>query len=42
MFLQGSIMGMPVALIRQKFDEIVEFSGIEDFIDTPVKRYTSG
>ena len=41
-FLQGSIMGMPVALIRQKFDEIVEFSGIDDFIDTPVKRYSSG
>ena len=41
-FLQGSIMGMPVALIRQKFDEIVEFAGIPEFIDTPVKRYSSG
>ena len=41
-FLQGSIMGMPVALIRRKFDQIVEFSGIEEFIDTPVKRYSSG
>ena len=41
-FLQGSIMGMPVAQIRRKFDQIVAFSGIEDFIDTPVKRYSSG
>ncbi|GJG87932.1 ABC transporter ATP-binding protein [Gemmatimonadetes bacterium T265] len=41
-FLQGSIMGMPKQLIRQKFDEIVDFSGIGDFIDTPVKRYSSG
>ena len=41
-FLQGSIMGMPVALIRRKFDEIVDFAGIPDFIDTPVKRYSSG
>ncbi|HEU4588625.1 MAG TPA: ABC transporter ATP-binding protein [Gemmatimonadales bacterium] len=41
-FLQGAIMGMPAALIREKFDEIVEFSGIADFIDTPVKRYSSG
>ncbi|HJR35035.1 MAG TPA: ABC transporter ATP-binding protein [Gemmatimonadales bacterium] len=41
-FLQGSIMGMPVALIRRKFDEIVEFAGLEKFIDTPVKRYSSG
>jgi ABC-type polysaccharide/polyol phosphate transport system ATPase subunit len=41
-FLQGSIMGMPVALIRRKFDEIVEFAGIPEFIDTPVKRYSSG
>ncbi|MGH7584007.1 MAG: ABC transporter ATP-binding protein [Gemmatimonadales bacterium] len=41
-FLQGAIMGMPQRLIRERFDDIVEFSGISDFIDTPVKRYSSG
>lgn len=41
-FLQGAIMGMPPAVIRKRFDQIVEFSGITDFIDTPVKRYSSG
>jgi lipopolysaccharide transport system ATP-binding protein len=41
-FLQGSIRGMPSAMLRQQFDSIVEFSGISDFIDTPVKRYSSG
>lgn len=41
-FLQGAIMGMPQELIRRRFDEIVEFSGIGPFIDTPVKRYSSG
>lgn len=41
-FLQGAIMGMPKALIVKKFDEIVAFSGIEEFIDTPVKRYSNG
>jgi ABC-type polysaccharide/polyol phosphate transport system ATPase subunit len=41
-FLQGAIMGMPQADIRRKFDEIVAFSGIAEFIDTPVKRYSSG
>jgi len=41
-FLQGAIMGMPQELIRRKFDEIVEFSGISEFLDTPVKRYSSG
>lgn len=41
-YLQGSIMGMPRAEIERKFDEIVEFSGISEFIDTPVKRYSSG
>lgn len=41
-FLQGSIMGMPVAFIRKKFDQIVDFAGISEFIDTPVKRYSSG
>ena len=41
-FLQGSIRGMSSALIRRQFDSIVEFSGINEFIDTPVKRYSSG
>jgi lipopolysaccharide transport system ATP-binding protein len=41
-FLQGSIMGMHRGEIARKFDEIVEFAGIADFIDTPVKRYSSG
>jgi lipopolysaccharide transport system ATP-binding protein len=41
-FLQGAIMGMRKAEVRRKFDEIVEFSGVADFIDTPVKRYSSG
>ena len=41
-FLNGAILGMKRAEIAKKFDEIVEFSGIEKFIDTPVKRYSSG
>ena len=41
-FLQGAIMGMRRAETRRKFDEIVEFSGLEEFIDTQVKRYSSG
>ncbi|MCH8344541.1 MAG: ATP-binding cassette domain-containing protein [Planctomycetes bacterium] len=41
-FLNGAILGMKASEIRQRFDEIVEFSGIERFIDTPVKRYSSG
>jgi homopolymeric O-antigen transport system ATP-binding protein len=41
-FLNGAILGMTKAEIRQKFDEIVAFSEIEEFIDTPVKRYSSG
>ena len=41
-FLQGAIMGMRRAEIRRRFDEIVEFAGIGEFIDTPVKRYSSG
>ena len=41
-FLQGAIMGMRKAEVERKFDEIVEFAGISDFIDTPVKRYSSG
>jgi len=41
-FLQGAIMGMPRREISRRFDEIVAFSGVEAFIDTPVKRYSSG
>jgi lipopolysaccharide transport system ATP-binding protein len=41
-FLNGSILGMKRREIAAKFDEIVEFSGVERFIDTPVKRYSSG
>jgi lipopolysaccharide transport system ATP-binding protein len=41
-FLQGAIMNMPVELTRRRFDDIVDFSGIADFLDTPVKRYSSG
>ncbi len=41
-FLNGAIMGMSNRDIRSKFDEIVEFSGVSRFIDTPVKRYSSG
>jgi len=41
-FLNGAILGMKRSEIKRKFDEIVEFSGLGDFIDTPVKRYSSG
>jgi lipopolysaccharide transport system ATP-binding protein len=41
-FLNGAILGMSRVEIARKFDEIVEFSGVEAFIDTPVKRYSSG
>ena len=41
-FLNGSILGMSRAEIHRKFDAIVEFSEIERFLDTPVKRYSSG
>jgi lipopolysaccharide transport system ATP-binding protein len=41
-FLNGAILGMKRAEIIRKFDEIVEFSEIEEFLDTPVKRYSSG
>lgn len=41
-FLNGAILGMTKAEVVKKFDEIVAFSEIEQFIDTPVKRYSSG
>jgi len=41
-FLNGAILGMSRVDIRRKFDEIVDFSGVEKFLDTPVKRYSSG
>jgi lipopolysaccharide transport system ATP-binding protein len=40
--MNGSIMGMTKAEIRSKFDEIVDFSGVAKYVDTPVKRYSSG
>src|SRR4051812_819364 len=41
-FLNGAILGMKKAEIRRQFDAIVDFAGVEQFIDTPVKRYSSG
>ncbi|MEQ6341731.1 MAG: ABC transporter ATP-binding protein [Gammaproteobacteria bacterium] len=41
-FLNGAILGIPKAEIRRKFDEIVAFAELEEFIDTPIKRYSSG
>lgn len=41
-FLNGAILGMHRSEIQRKFDEIVDFSGVEKFLDTPVKRYSSG
>jgi lipopolysaccharide transport system ATP-binding protein len=41
-FISGYMLGMKKAEITSKFDEIISFSGIENFIDTPVKRYSSG
>lgn len=41
-FMNGSIMGMTKAEIRKKFDEIVDFAGVARYVDTPVKRYSSG
>jgi lipopolysaccharide transport system ATP-binding protein len=41
-FLNGAILGMRAAEIRKKFDEIVDFAEVEQFLDTPVKRYSSG
>lgn len=41
-YLNGAILGMTKAEITRKFDEIVDFAGVERYIDTPVKRYSSG
>lgn len=41
-FLNGAILGMKYREVKRRFDEIVEFSGVTGFIDTPVKRYSSG
>jgi lipopolysaccharide transport system ATP-binding protein len=41
-YLNGAILGMNRSEVNRKFDEIVDFSGVEKFIDTPVKRYSSG
>ena len=40
--LNGAILGMNKAEIRKQFDAIVDFAGVEKFLDTPVKRYSSG
>jgi len=41
-YFNGAILGMKKREIDEKFDEIVKFSGVEKFLDTPVKRYSSG
>jgi ABC-type polysaccharide/polyol phosphate transport system ATPase subunit len=41
-YLNGAVLGMPRRQVRLQFDEIVDFAGVERFIDTPVKRYSSG
>jgi homopolymeric O-antigen transport system ATP-binding protein len=41
-FLNGAILGMTRSEIRRRFDEIVDFAGVERFLDTPLKRYSSG
>lgn len=41
-YLNGAILGMPRRAIERTFDEIVDFAGVERFLDTPVKRYSSG
>ena len=41
-YLSGAVLGMRRAEINAKFDQIVDFSGVEKFLDTPVKRYSSG
>ena len=41
-YMNGTLLGMTKREIDRKFDEIVDFSGVERFLDTPVKRYSSG
>jgi len=41
-YLNGAILGMPKRVIAQKEEEIIDFAGVSEFIDTPVKRYSSG
>jgi lipopolysaccharide transport system ATP-binding protein len=41
-YINGAILGMSKADVRKRFDDIVEFSGVQQFLDTPVKRYSSG
>ena len=41
-FMSGAVLGMSRADIRRRFDDIVQFAGVEQFLDTPVKRYSSG
>ena len=41
-FMNGAILGMSKQEIKSKLDEIIDFAGVESFIDTPVKRYSSG
>lgn len=41
-YVNGAILGMSRSEIKRKFDEIVDFAGVEKFLDTPVKRYSSG
>lgn len=41
-FMNGSIMGMTKSEIKSKFDEIIDFAGVAKYVDTPVKRYSSG
>ena len=41
-YLNGSILGMPKKEVKRQLDAIVEFSGLEKFIDTPIKRFSSG
>ncbi|QDT37009.1 ABC transporter ATP-binding protein [Stratiformator vulcanicus] len=41
-YLSGTVLGMTRAEIKRKFEEIVEFAGVEEFLETPVKRYSSG